>query len=202
MNKIKTYEQFNEKAIPFEDILKTETQQGLIVKDKHSTNGVVRIIALYDFDDKKILAYAQVRKWSLKDETWQIDMTAAEKNYGPDLYDFALMSVYPESVKPSHTIKIAAQKVWTYYKDNRSDVKKEIIDKDDEDYEDDFEENTDGPMENDPAVLDLINIRYTLKQSDVFTELVNRGKIYMDKYNVKEADILRIGRAYFWKKYG
>lgn len=202
MKLIKTYNQFiNEKAIPFEDILKEETQQGLIVKDsKAPGGGKLRNIVLYDFDDKQVLAFAQIREW---DGLWEINMTAAEKNYGPDLYDIALMSAYPESIIPSKTIRPDAQKVWKYYKENRTDVKKVSIPKDHSEFKKRYETEVNGKEEysNDPAMLDVINTMYSLEKTDMFDALVKRGEEYIEKYKVDVNKIIHIADRYFWKRY-
>jgi hypothetical protein len=200
--KIKTYSQFVfEKAIPFEDILKDDTQQGLVVKDsKAPGGGILRNIVLYDFDDKKVLAFAQIREW---DGIWEINMTVAEKDYGPDLYDLALMSAYPEPIIPSKTIKPAAQRVWTYYKEKRNDVKKVPIPEDHSEYKKRYETSVNGKeaYSKDPDMLNVINTMYSLEQSDVFDKLIKRGEEYLIKYHVDKNKIIHDADRVFWKRY-
>jgi len=198
MKYIKTYHIF-EKAVPFADILKPETQQGLLITQKADN---IKLILLYDFDDKKILAYAQLRKWSDKDNFWQIDSTAAEKDYGPDLYDLIMMSVYPEPVRPSSTIKPDAQNVWRFYDEKRSDVKKTRITEDDDDYEDAFEDDSHSGEKDDPIILNLVNTKFSLRPTSALTNLIKNGEEFLKTYNITKSKIFASGKKYFWKRYG
>lgn len=196
-------EYINEKAIPFDDILDVGTQQGLLVKDVSANVTIDRLLSLYDFDDSQILAFLQMRKWNKRDDVWKISMTVAEKNYGPDIYDLALMSAYPESVVPSSAIKPDAQKIWTYYYNHRPDVKKVKINPDDDLYVSKYETYVDGAFkyDNDPSVLEIINTKYSLESSEVYDKLIKRGDEYKDKYNVLDSKIFKISKKYFWSRY-
>lgn len=62
-----------------------------------------------------------------------INLAAAEKGYGPMLYDIALSVISPGYlISDRQSVSKAAQNVWSYYFNNRSDVAKRIIDGADE----------------------------------------------------------------------
>lgn len=201
MNHLLPYNLF-EKAIPLDDILKEETQQGLLVRDKKVVNALERWVVLYDFDDKEVLAYMSMKKWN-GDNYWEQMMTAAVKNYGPDIYDISLMATYPEPIRPSTTIKQEALGVWKYYSDHRSDVKRKEFPKDDKAFAKKYEFDMEKENKNrtDKEGLDVINTLYYLKPVPDFNKLMERGKEYIKKYKVNSANIFDEADKYFWKRY-
>lgn len=199
MKNLKTYTQFlNEKAIPLDDILKEETQQGLLLRDKTSRGDVERQLVLYDFDDKQILAYMTIKKWK-GTKQWEVLRSVAVKNYGPDIYDFALMAVHPEPLRPASTIKPEAIKVWQYYTEKRADVTKTPVEKEErvKKYDLDMEHK----HLHDAPTLEVLNTYYTMKPVAGFTTLIEKGKEYATKYKTKVNDIFLKADKYFWKRY-
>jgi hypothetical protein len=200
--RIKRFGDFiNEKAIPIADILKDETQQGLLF-NKWTRNGKSHIaIMLYDFDDHQILGYIEMAKTSRNSDSFQVIRSAAEKNYGPDLYDFALMLADPEGVRPDSVIRPSAQKIWTYYNSSRPDVKKISIEPGDYDHETSYEIDREHDKESDEEILSLINTKYYLESTKDFKALIDKGKEYLIKYEVDMNDIMKKKDEYFRTKY-
>ena len=61
-------------------------------------------------------------------EAHSINLAAAEKGYGPMLYDIALSVISPGYLMSDRNdVSKAAQNVWSYYFNNRSDVVKKLI---------------------------------------------------------------------------
>lgn len=59
---------------------------------------------------------------------YSINLAAAEHGYGPMLYDIALSVISPGYLMSDRNdVSKAAQKVWSYYFNNRSDVVKKLI---------------------------------------------------------------------------
>ncbi len=200
--KIKSFVEFiNEEAVPMEDIVQQQVQQGLVIKDKKDGQSLLKTIAIYDFDDEMIMSYMSIRKWKV-DDYWKVDRSVAEKNFGPPTYDLALMSIYPEYLRPSDMIMPAAQNVWKYYKNKRSDVEKMIINKDDLKYLDEYGENEDKMNLKDPKILDIVNTMFRLKPNKFYNDLIKNGDEYMEKYSITSADIMSKSLKHFWKIYG
>lgn len=54
---------------------------------------------------------------------WEIAFVAANKGYGPTMYDIAMSTVPSRTIMPDRAeVSSQAKSVWKYYKDNRSDV--------------------------------------------------------------------------------
>jgi hypothetical protein len=197
MKKIFKFDEFvNERAVPMDDLVKGDT--ALLVSTK-KVFGLPHINMVLQNPDKAIIGFVEMEKLAHDDKAFKIERSAAEKDYGPDIYDMALMTVYPEGVRPSWEIKPAAQKVWKYYLENRPDVKKVEIKEDSSEYIDHYEKDKESEEEHDPATLKMINTIYYLEPSEDYKKLVDIGEEIMkkEKINVAEA-----GTKYFYKKYG
>lgn len=59
--------------------------------------------------------------------SWEVANTAAKKGYGPFIYDVALNLGKPV-ISDRASVSPAAKNIWSYYKANRSDVKKLPLD--------------------------------------------------------------------------
>lgn len=206
MTRIKTFIDFiNEKAVPMDDLVKPEPKIGLIV-NKWARNGKPHaVLVLYNFDDEKILGYVEMEKLASHSDNYKIERSAAEKDYGPDCYDFALMFASPDGVRPSWTIKPAAEKVWEYYRDNRTEVKKVEMKKDHDDYVGFYGTDDEHEKEGkDPEVLKLVNTIFYLEQSKDYQKLVERGREFAESHNVdvhKIANASTLRNTYFHDKY-
>lgn len=205
MKHIKLFESFinslNEKAIPFDDILNDKTQIGLVVDEK-TRNGQKKIfLCLYDFDDKKVMAYLYMKATGSNSETFEIQNTVAEKDYGPDIYDLGLMFVYPNGVKQDIMIKPEAQKIWKFYNEKRPDVKKVKIDSKDSDYVDRYETDLESGYNNDKDILNLINTKFSKEKDKSLTLLLDKGKEYLTKYNLKVNQVMKFADDAFKSRY-
>jgi hypothetical protein len=196
--------EIEETAIPAEELVKPEAHLGLLFREETSLGILEKTLVLWNFQEKKIMGAADI-EWDDDMKHWVVWKTAGEKNYGPDIYDFALMAGYPDGVMPSHTIRPAARKVWMYYMDHRSDVTKEIIHPGSHKYRKDYikDQEHENEPESDPAVLKAINAVYYLKPSKEYYELISDGEKYCQQYNIKASVIMSDKKFndYFNSKY-
>lgn len=198
MRNIPSYERFVvERAVPLDDILRTDTKQGLVMKDSGSGGDLTRELGLYDFDDKVPLAYIAVKRWR-GSSSFEVLRSVAVKDYGPDIYDLALMSVHPEAIVPAGTIKPEAVGVWKYYLERRPDVGKEPIPPGDPDYKTAYDADVAHAGLRDPSTLRVLNVRYSLRPSAQFEALLQRGDEYSRTYRTQP---LKICSQYFYKRY-
>lgn len=58
---------------------------------------------------------------------WKVTASAAQKGYGPMMYDIAMQSL-PGLTSDRGTVSPSAKNIWNYYFNNRSDVEKEPLD--------------------------------------------------------------------------
>ena len=197
-------EEMEEKAIPMDDLVAPEAHLGLLLREETSLGILEKTLVLWNFQEKQIMGAADI-EWDKDMKHWVVWKTAAEKNFGPDMYDFALMTGYPNGVMPSHTIRPAARNVWTYYMDHRPDVTKEIVRPGDHKYRKDYirdQDHEDQP-ENDPEFLRVINAIYYLKPTRYYHELLADGEKYCLQYGIKASAIMTDKRfnSYFNSKY-
>lgn len=62
------------------------------------------------------------------DVPYYVSLSAAETGYGPLLYDIGLSMIAPRSLTSDrHSVSKAAQRIWQYYFNNRTDVNKQLI---------------------------------------------------------------------------
>jgi hypothetical protein len=174
-----------EKAVPLDELILPEPKVGLIVKKKKNFGIPQATLILYNFNDNRILGYISMAKLSSNSDVYRVDRIASEKNYGPDMYDLAMMSVYPDGVRPSWTIKPAALNIWKYYNEQRTDVNKKDIWKGSDDYIDHYQYNVEDEEETNPEILSLINTRYSLKPTAEFNILLNNALKYIKEFRVK-----------------
>lgn len=195
-----SYKDFiNEKAVPFSDIIDPVTQQGIVHTEQKGSK-IHAKIALYDFDDNKILGYIYMAKFK-NDDFYEIQNSVAEKNYGPDIYDIALMYAYPNGVKPDTMIKPEALSIWSHYLNNRPDVTSKELDKNDPSYEPRYEpDNESGYVEN-PEAVKIINTVFYKKPDDNYEILGSRGDEYISKYGIDKIEIMKDAAELFRSKY-
>ena len=188
-------ELIEEKAIPAEDLMNPSDQIGLMQKRKTNEKSIL----LYDFDDSRILGYTNIKKFG-NDPYFELQRAAAEKNYGPIIYDFALMSAYPNGIAPSPNIKPAALKLWYYYMTLRGDVSKKPMPKDDRRVSIDTDLKELGMKEEE--ALEVINTLFFLKPSEEYNEIMKRGEEeYTPKYNTDKNMLVKKAEKYFWNRY-
>ena len=202
MKYVKLFESFiNEKAIPFDDILKDETQIGLISNERKLNNVKSIRLVLYDFDDRRVMGYIFMKALNVSGNLFEVENTAAEKNYGPDIYDLGLMYIYPNKMKPDTLIKPEALNLWKYYIENREDVIKTKLSTDDPEYSTRYEFDLTSDYRTDKENLDVINTVFSKEKNDFLNMLLEKGKLYLQKYNLKPQTIIEEADKYFTKRY-
>lgn len=109
---------FVEKAV---SIAEAEIQNLALAIWDHNDS---RSFALYSPTVENILAFGEITKKGRRPfGAWQVKATAAVKGYGPLLYDIMLHYKNPTGLYPDReAVSLAAQNVWRYYFQNRSDV--------------------------------------------------------------------------------
>ncbi len=172
---------------------------GLVLKDNKRFGSITRFLTLYDFKDNKVLAHIEMSNFTNKN-CFEIQRSFAEKNWGPLIYDFALMSANPLSVTPSKIIKPAAINVWRYYYEMRDDVKKVKIDSTDEFYIDKYLNEMDREYKVD-GNLEYLNCYYFLAPSDEYINLLQKGDFFLKQRGIKPYDVSKTGDKEFKKIY-
>jgi len=197
MKYLKKFKVF-EATTPLSDLLKSDI--GVII---HKSRGIFdkMTIILFDFKLNKIIGNIDIDKDSDSLNYYQIFRSAAEKGYGPTLYDICLMGVYPNGIRPSAVIKPGAQSVWKYYKNNRSDIEMEVIDEKNPEYVSSFETDLGSEKQREESTLDIINTIYFLKPTDEYNSLVSKGENLMNEYKVKIKDLMKLKEEFFKLKY-
>jgi hypothetical protein len=143
MNVIKEYIRALLKEAAIQDI----SNLGLLI---HSPGSVLDIV-LYDaprfieetkknksltFSNDMILGMIKAKKsgFGKCHGAWEVAMVAANKGFGPTMYDIAMMSVPTKTIMPDRgEVSGQARAIWQYYKNKRSDVKVLPFGKEEED---------------------------------------------------------------------
>ncbi len=195
---IKLFEEFiTEKAVPFDELVNSENEIGLSIYIKSSNNIKHSYFTLFDFTNSKVLAFLYMRSLNAEGSIYEIENVAAEKNYGPDIYDLALMQIFPKGIKPDIIIKPQALNVWKYYYEKRSDIHKIQLKSDNPDYVNRYEVDIHSGYKDDPEALKLINTVYYKNPDQYLKILLEKGREYMSKYKVNEKNMKDIGMRYF-----
>ena len=196
MAKISSYQQFvTEKAISLSSM---KGDIGILVKEEKVTHAREKRLVLYDFTNKKIVAYIGIKRW-YNDKTWEMMMVIADKNFGPSIYDSSMMAIYPQGLRPSRVIKEKAIGVWKYYMEHRNDVSKKPVKKEDE-YKI-YSYDNDHKGLDDEETLAVLNTEFSMKPTKSFKDLVDKGKSLSKKYKVDIDEIIEEASEHFWKEY-
>lgn len=176
----------------------------------HQTNiNIGDQFVLYSASEDKVYGGINIYNTDEDPNVYMVSRVSANESFGPLLYDMMLSYVYPKPLIPDrNTISKDAIKVWTYYFNNRNDIKKEPIDIDDQLY------STIYPYEReiDPDVLkdllfepeykdtihelDIYNSKYIGKPLNIQPLLINANKQLKLK-NVNLNDLIsRSGKHY------
>lgn len=194
-------EWLGERAVPFDDILEPSTNQGLVSAGR-TRNGTLTVrMAIYDFDDARVLAYFAM-KCSGGDDFFEVHNVFAEQGYGPDAYDLALMHAYPKAVKPDVIIKPAALSVWRYYLARRPDVRRAPLDPRNGSYASAYAEDAaDDLALRDPGTLALINTKFYLPRSPAYARMAERGASLCREFGESPLRILDAAERQFKSVY-
>ena len=109
------------KKILKEEIIKEVAQSG----DSLINNNIILVTnnvkyVLYNYIQEQVIAYADVVH--LKTGYYMSNGVAAEKGYGPILYDIMMMNIFPYEIRCDDDITPAAITIWDYYYNKRTDV--------------------------------------------------------------------------------
>jgi hypothetical protein len=183
----------NEKAISIIDI---NNSNFILIKEQ--TPKEVKLV-LYNINEQSIFGYIFATK--ADKTTFQIEKSAAEKGYGPLMYDCLMMSINPLSLKPSYLIKQGAQTLWKYYL-TRPEVKSEVIDSSDIIYSNEYKEDQDDITTlNNKDVLDVINRRYYMIPTQDYFNLIQISNTLIKELKLNKRELFKQGLDYFWDKY-
>lgn len=200
MKRIKTFGGFlDERAISADDVISMK-EMGLVRYD-NPTGIKETALVLCDFKDDKILGFSEIGRFP--DEPIEMTRSAAEKGYGPMMYDFILMAMYPGGILPDRdSISDQALNIWKYYFKNREDVKKVKLKKGDPGYVTNYslphqDERTQSSVSN----LNVMNTMYFLPPSEEYNRLLKNGEEFILKYKKKPIVIYNIASDFFDLKY-
>lgn len=198
MKHIKSFEKYTAILEKKADILDYPNidSLGLVVKNVNRNNRTTKFLSIFDFKLNKTLAYIELRN-IIDKNVFEVERVFAEKNWGPLIYDYALMFAYPKSVAPSKTIKPGAIKVWKYYYDFRDDVIKKAMNINDESYSSEYKnDEMDDVMLSDDNLI-YLNCYYSLNPSLEYTKLSEKGAYLLKKHGMIPSDVFKIGYKQF-----
>lgn len=183
----------NEAAVPMSEILKNPSI-GLI--DGSSRTQVQ--LDLYDFSANRVLG--TIGASHVADNIFHVTGVAAEKGYGPLMYEFAMMSIFDNGLTPTRNADIrgSAWEIWKQFY-NRGDVGKFPIPENSRAYSDEFDP---GYYEGEAEGEEIIgNTAFTISPSNEFKNLIERTPILMKIKKADKDEIRRKGGDYFSYKY-
>lgn len=158
-------------------------------------------LCLFNTITQDILGYITANKSS--SNIWQIDRTAAEKGYGPLMYDILLQELNPDGLKPSNKIKPQALTVWNYYYSNRSDVTKHTLKTDSPSYSEYYHNSDDAqePKKKDEETLKIINTVFFKKPTPEFIHFITESERLIKQKGISKSKVLKNALSYFELKY-
>lgn len=148
---------------------------------------------LFNFSTKTCFGIITLRKVSEK--AWGVTTIAAEKGFGPNLYELGMMAVYPAGIctdrnGPTNDLAFS---VWKKFVDNRPDIKKVAIKKDDKEFSERYFQNEEKHY--------LENIICYRTPSIWYSKLIKRGNALIAQSGLSPLDISNACREYFSGKY-
>ena len=95
----------------------------LVTTDNDGSPQAVRAIDVMFNNVIGHISFSKIEK-----DLYKIDFSAAEKGYGPLLYDMAMSTIYPNWLAADrNSVSDDAIRVWNFYFNNRTDVEKELL---------------------------------------------------------------------------
>ena len=157
-------------------------------------------MVLIDLDTSRIYGVIDMHKSGQK--TYDIVSVAAEKGLGPLMYEFAMMYANTYGVMPfrSGDITDSAASVWKKFYD-RSDIKKELVTKEDVEWSYPFDEFLDDSEKSKEEMLELFNTKYYKTPTTEFNELVLRGQEAVKEKKLNLYDVIERAGNYFAARY-
>lgn len=182
-------EVINEAAVSFGDIFLNENIG--LVRHKGS-------ITLYDFKTDRVYGFMSMRP--ISSNMNEFVAVAAEKGYGPLIYDCGIMASFNKGLLPPRDgdIRGDAFNVWEKFT-HRSDVTKAVLEEGDEGYSEeylDFDLDVDNPKESIAGNTVLIKM-----PSSDYKKLIAKGKELMSIYKKSEDQVRERGGEFFGYRY-
>jgi len=133
-----------------------------------------------------------------------VSVVAAEKGYGPLMYELAMMYSSPKGLMPTRNgdVKDSAKNVWIKFF-NRDDIEKRTIDLGSGGYGEPFSDffyDEKGEFEVD-KMKKIFNTKYYKSPTPEFHKLVRSSKGIMKEKNLNLEDIIERGMSYFGASY-
>ena len=187
----------SEAAFGFSDVL-NNPDIGL-VEDKGGSSSIV----LYNFKNNTVVGTMSYRPASRNIN--QFVGVAAEKGYGPLIYELGIMSSFNRALVPTRDgdIRDTAFEVWKKFMD-RTDVHKIVLEPGDEAYSEEYE-NPQYDSKTDDYISDgtevIANTALLKIPNKEYKELINRGNELISKYKISPEEVRGRGGNFFAYKY-
>ena len=181
----------SEAAVAINDIL-TNPNIGLTI----TKSGNAFQLDLYDFIRRRMLG--TIGCTHVADNIFHVTGVAAEKGYGPLMYECAMMTIYDNGLSPTRNgdIRGAAWGIWEKF-NKRSDIEKFAIPEDSRAYSPD--EYTEEEYGLDIAT--IFNSAFKMAPSGGYENLIERTPILMRMHKISKEDIRQQGGDFFAYKY-
>jgi len=161
-------------------------------------NGGVRDMTLYDPKKDKVYGHIGIHK--LSSSNWSVGGVAAERGYGPLMYELAMTYVYPAGLMPTRDgdVRGSAEDVWKKFI-LRGDVGGEDIEEGDSDFPMEYYEDM-GGVEDNPGSEFMFKRFYYDGAGDLLKRLKSKMFEYL-RSGVSIKDVDRKGNEYWLNKY-
>ncbi len=162
---------------------------GVMVK---KVSGSLTDISLFDFSKKECIGNISITK--ISDKAYAVNTAAAKDNFGPLMYEIAMMHVYPASLCSDRGGNTTADalKVWKKFYDLRGDIKKQKLQAGEPEFKDRFENDENNYM---------LNYLYSRPKSNWFLKAVERGIRLKQDTQLQDNSIFDVCSAFFKSKY-
>lgn len=178
----------SEGAFSLSDVL-NNSEAGMIVSKEPSGASV----ELFDFKTSRVLGTIKYKAAS--NNIMQFVAVAAEKGYGPLMYELGIMTAFNKPMVPTRDADIrgGAFSVWEKFM-SRSDVKKIVLQPGDEAFSEEYYEIGDKEGE-------IGNTALLKAPSGEYSELLKRGNELAAKYKIYPEEVKQRGDNFFSYKY-
>lgn len=138
-------------------------------------------------------------------DTWFVDYSAAQKGYGPFMYDAAMSFIYPDYLSSDkRTVSQPARKVWQYMAKNRkNDFKiKQVPDEQGCGYADEDGEGKEDVLDYAFSINSRINYSTIVgNHKRAEREITSAFRSYVEQDEVEE-ELAKIANTFFSQRYG
>lgn len=165
----------------------------------HGKRGVDDFLILYNYENNKILGMIAFK---IVKGDWEISVVAAEKGYGPLMYEFVMMYVSPRGVMPARSgdIEDTSRDVWIKFF-NRDDIKKKPVHSGQ--FSSPFHQffyDEKGEFEVD-KMMNIFNQRYYKPPTSEFKGLLKKGEEAANERGLDMEDVIERAMNYFSANY-